>query len=205
MRALPRSPFPRVVQRPQRGDGDVYTGQHEVQIPKDLERRGIGISRWRHGPAQRSRDDIGCQVVTPGAFLAERRDLHHYQLRPARQGGVKALLFRAERPRAAKHDVRPVDQCIELRVSRFAIEIQTEEAPRRRKERMPQRIGSLRRAFEARSAAAQRVSPWRFGAHNIRTEIRQQFSTKDAALVGQIDDAHLIQGAVGFRHWQARF
>ena len=172
-----------------------------MQISEGIQRRRIGISRRRHGAAQRARDDVRRQVVAPGTFPAERRDLHNHEFGPAREGGVETFGFRAERARATEHDLRAVDQRIELRIARVAIEIHAKEAPRRRKECMPKRLRPLRRVFQVRPAAPQRVSLRRFRPHDIGTEISKQFPTIDAALVGQIDDPHILQGAGGLRHW----
>ncbi len=70
---------------------------------------------------------------------------------------------------------------------------------------MPKRIVSLRRAFEPWSATAQRVTFRWLRPYDVSAEVRKKFATIDAAFVGQIDDAHVMQGAAGLRHWRARF
>ena len=60
-------------------------------------------------------------------------------------------------------------------------------------EALPARLPSA-----ARGTAT--VSLRRFRPHDIGTEISKQFPTIDAALVGQIDDPHILQGAGGLRH-----
>ena len=95
------------------------------------------------------------------------------------------------------------DQRVELRIARFAIEIHAEEAPRRRKEHMPKRPRPFRRVFQVRPAAPQRVSLRRFRAHDIGTEVSKQFRAIDTALVGQVDDSHILQGAGRLRHWRS--
>ena len=75
---------------------------------------------------------------------------------------------------------------------RDVVQVQRHGAAIRGKEKMPQRLFTLRRLHE-RAALSQRIAARWLRAYHVRTQIGQEFGAVHAALVRQIQDPNRLQ------------
>ena len=112
--ALALAALPRVVQCRERRDCDVRARDHEVQFAERLQWRSVDVARRGDRPTQRARDEIGGEIVAPGAIRAERGRFDDHQRWICFECGADVENVGAETVHTRQDDIRRLRELPEL-------------------------------------------------------------------------------------------